>query len=154
MWTRKLTDQGFLVIKLKSSLRMCYGHYPDWANRYGVTVSQMITHVPCVVSSFQSFPHSWRMTGLWTWVKRWVPLVEQGLLTRRGHPSSPRVLVWCVLCNLFFLFSVWYFWLLCCLSFFELRPLITPLFSVSFFSPNMTWSINGSCLMFRRLLHK
>ena len=38
-----VTEPGFLVVKLKSSLRKCYGYHYDLANRYGISVSQMTT---------------------------------------------------------------------------------------------------------------
>ena len=41
--TRKLLNQWFLVIKLKSSLRKFYSRHLDFVNRYGIFVSQMIT---------------------------------------------------------------------------------------------------------------
>jgi len=39
----KLLNQGFLLIKLKSSLRMFYGRHHDLVDRYGIFVSQMTT---------------------------------------------------------------------------------------------------------------
>jgi hypothetical protein len=39
----KLLNQGFLVVKLKSSLRKGYGRHHDLVNRYGIFVSQMTT---------------------------------------------------------------------------------------------------------------
>ena len=41
--TRKLLNQGFLLIKMKSSLRKFYGHRHDLVDRYGIYVSQMTT---------------------------------------------------------------------------------------------------------------
>ena len=41
--TMKLLNQGFLLVKLKSSLRKFYGHHHDLVNRYGTPVSQMTT---------------------------------------------------------------------------------------------------------------
>jgi hypothetical protein len=41
--TRKLLNQGFLLVKLKSSLRKFYGRHHDLVNRYGISVSQMTT---------------------------------------------------------------------------------------------------------------
>ena len=37
--TRKLLSQGFLLVKLKSSLRKCYGRHHDLVDRYGISVS-------------------------------------------------------------------------------------------------------------------
>ena len=41
--TTKLLNQGFLMVKLKSSLRKFYGRHHDLVGRYGISVSQMIT---------------------------------------------------------------------------------------------------------------
>ena len=41
--TQKLLNQGFLLVKLKSSLRKFYGRHHDLVNRYGISVSQMTT---------------------------------------------------------------------------------------------------------------
>jgi hypothetical protein len=41
--TRKLLNQGFSVVKLKSSLLKFYGRLHDLVNRSGVSVSQMTT---------------------------------------------------------------------------------------------------------------
>ena len=41
--TRKLLNQGFLLVKLKSSLRTCCGRHHDLVDRYGISVSQMTT---------------------------------------------------------------------------------------------------------------
>jgi len=45
MLTRKLLNQWFLLVKLKSSLRKFYGRHHDLVDRYGISVSQMITDV-------------------------------------------------------------------------------------------------------------
>jgi hypothetical protein len=41
--TRKLLNQEFLLVKLKSSLRKFYGRHHDLVDRYGIYVSQMTT---------------------------------------------------------------------------------------------------------------
>ena len=41
--TRKVLNQVFLLIKLKSSLRKFYGRHHDLVDRYGISVSQMTT---------------------------------------------------------------------------------------------------------------
>ena len=43
--TRKLLNQGFLLVKLKSSLRTFYGRHHDLVDRYGISVSQMTTNM-------------------------------------------------------------------------------------------------------------
>jgi len=103
-------------------------------------------YVPPVVNTSRSFPHSWLIIRFVTRLTRWVPLVEQELLTIPEHLSSPplfsgvrvtRALVLCVCfvdrCLSFF------FWPLCCL-FFDLRILISPLVST-----NSSWI---RCLLF------
>jgi hypothetical protein len=39
--TRKLLNQGFILVKLKPSLRKFYDRHHDWVDRYGISVSQM-----------------------------------------------------------------------------------------------------------------
>jgi uncharacterized protein YbcC (UPF0753/DUF2309 family) len=41
--TRKLLNQGFLLVKLKSSLRKFYYRHHDLVDRCGISVSQMTT---------------------------------------------------------------------------------------------------------------
>ena len=43
--TRKLLNKGFLLVKLKSSLRKLYGRHHDLVDRYGISVSQMTTEM-------------------------------------------------------------------------------------------------------------
>jgi len=43
--TRNLLNQGFLLVKLKSSFRKCYGHHHDLVDRYGFSVSHMTTYM-------------------------------------------------------------------------------------------------------------
>ena len=68
------------------------------ASAYGVYISQLIQYsrsfgdhgyVSLVVSTSQSFPHSWLITGFVTRVTRWVTLVEQFLLTLPEPLISP-----------------------------------------------------------------
>ena len=41
--TRKLRNQGFLLVKLKSSVREFYGRHHNLVDRYGISVSNMTT---------------------------------------------------------------------------------------------------------------
>ena len=50
--TRKLLNQGFLVVKLKSSLRKVYGRHHDLVDRYGVCVTNDHGCVPLVIKHF------------------------------------------------------------------------------------------------------
>jgi hypothetical protein len=43
--TRKLLNQGFLLVKLNSSLRKFYGRHHDLVDRYRISVSQMTTDI-------------------------------------------------------------------------------------------------------------
>jgi hypothetical protein len=59
--TRKLPNQGFLLVKLKSSLQKFYGRHHNLVDCYGISVSQMTTicstcrkHFP-VLSSFMTY---------------------------------------------------------------------------------------------------
>jgi hypothetical protein len=56
--TGKLLNQGFLLVKLKSSLRKFYGHHHDLVDRYGISVTNDHGYVPLVVNTSRSFPHS------------------------------------------------------------------------------------------------
>ena len=76
--TRKVLNQGFLLVNLKSSLQ-------------SICVTNDHGYVPLVVSTTFSFPHSWLITWFLTGATRWVLLVEQELLTLLEHLSSPPV---------------------------------------------------------------
>ena len=55
--TRKLLYQGFLLVKLRTSSRKCYGRHHDLVVRYGISVSQMTTcrkYFP-ILSSFITY---------------------------------------------------------------------------------------------------
>ena len=56
--TRKLLNQGFLLVKLKSSLRTFYSRHHDLVDHYGIFVSNDHGYVPLVVNTYRSFPHS------------------------------------------------------------------------------------------------
>ena len=130
--TRKLLNQGFLLFKLKSWLG-----WPLW----NICVTNDHGHVPPVVSTTRSFPHSWRITGFVTILTRRVPLVEHELLNLPEHLSSPPILVrscysifsfMCMFCRSLFVLLYFFFCPLCCLFFFDIRILITPLVSSIF----------------------
>ena len=55
---RKLLNQGFLLVKLKSSLRQLYDRHHDLVDRYGISVTNDHGYVPLVVNTSRSFPHS------------------------------------------------------------------------------------------------
>ena len=93
--SRKLLNQGFLLVKLKSSFWKLYGHHHDLVDRYGISVSQMtmyMFHVNTPVLS--SFMTCHRICNRLT---RRVPQVEQEMLIFRDYLSSTRFLVGFVL---------------------------------------------------------
>jgi hypothetical protein len=106
--TRQLLNQGFLLVRLKSSFRTCYGRHHDHG------------YVTLVVNTSLSFPHSWTITGFVTRLTQRMPLVEQELLTLTGNLKSPpilsevsvtRSLVLCIMFNR--LLFVLFFFFLC-----------------------------------------
>jgi hypothetical protein len=132
--TETLLNQGFLLVKWKSSLRKFYGRHHDLIDRYGISVSQVTKNMFQLSLTSLSFPHSWFITGCVTRLTLRVPLVERELLTLPEYPSSPpvlsgirvtRSLVLCVC----FVNRYLSFWSLRGLSFFDLWILITPLIS-------------------------
>jgi hypothetical protein len=131
IFIRKLLNQGFLVLKLYSSLGKFNGRQDDMVNRYAVTNNHW--YVPFVVITIWSFPHSWLVTCNTTGVT-----CGTGTTYPSGvHEFTPgfcvfhvtRSLNFCVMscfvdrCLSFCPFSF------CCLFFFDLRILITPLLS-------------------------
>ena len=61
--TRKLLNQGFLLVKLKSSLRKFYGRHHDLVDRYGISASQITMMSDCMSLTplsiiFQLYPGS------------------------------------------------------------------------------------------------
>ena len=121
--TRKLLNQGFLVITLMSSLRKCYGRSPwlDWPLR-NICVTDDHGYAPLVVSTLRSFPIACFVTR----VTRRVSLVEQDMLTPLEHLSSQwgswcSIFSFCVMfCGSLFGLLSFFFWPLCFLSFFDL----------------------------------
>jgi hypothetical protein len=114
--------------------------WPVW----NICVTNDHGYVPLVVSTSRSFPHSWFITGVVTRLIRRVPLMEQELLTFPEHLRSLpvfsgvnfiRSLALCVCfvdrCLSLCTFSVDHFFV-CCLFFFDIRILITPLVSSNF----------------------
>jgi hypothetical protein len=123
--TRKLLNQGFLVVKLKSSLREFYGRYHDLVNHYRVSVSQMTmdmsacrNHNP-VLSSFMTYhqvSNKSNTTGARNCLPFWSTPVFSGVHVARS-------LVFCVMfCR----------WLFVLLSFFFGHCVVCPSSSYSF----------------------
>ena len=78
----------FLGIKHFESFK---GRHYDLVDCYGISVSQMAMDMFHLCKYFQSFPHSWLVTGFVTRLTPRVPLVEQELLSLPGHRSSTPV---------------------------------------------------------------
>jgi hypothetical protein len=78
--TRKLLDQGFLGVMLKSSF---YRHH---RNRYGISVTIDHKYVLSVVIT-----HTWLITEYVIRSTKWVPLVQHELFTLSEHPSSAHI---------------------------------------------------------------
>jgi hypothetical protein len=81
--TMKQLNQGFLLVKLKSS-------WLGWM-LWNICVTNDYGYVPIVLSTSWSFPHSWLITRFGTRLTWRVPLVEQEMLTLPEHLSSPSV---------------------------------------------------------------
>jgi hypothetical protein len=65
---------------------------PPWLGwpLWNICVTNDHGYVPLVVNTSRSFPHSWLISGFVTRLTRWVPLVEQELLTQ-GLRNFPKV---------------------------------------------------------------
>ena len=83
MLTRKLLNQGFFLVKLKSSLRKIL-RSPPWLGwpLWTICVPKDHGYVPLLRTS-RSFPHSRLITGFVKRITQRVPLVEQELLPFR-----------------------------------------------------------------------
>ena len=125
---------NILVAKLKY-----YCRHHGLVTRYGMTVSQMTTDV---VITTRLFPHSLRDTEFVARATRRVPLVEQEPPSIPKHMNLPsdlirvcfaQCLVFCVdFSRSLFVLSFFLSYPLCCLSFFVLQLLITPIVSSNF----------------------
>ena len=82
----KLLNQGFLLVRLKSSLRKCYGRHHAFADRYGLFLSQMTTICSTFRHTSRAFPHSRLITEFVTRLTRRLLLVQQELPTLPEHP--------------------------------------------------------------------
>jgi hypothetical protein len=108
-WTRFSTDSRHTVCSSSRRLvplfirgRLYTGFSNIWYQlfRTVATVTEYdIGYVPLVISTSQSFPHSWFIIGFVTKVARRVALVEQGLLTLSEHLTWGSC--WSIFCVLF-----------------------------------------------------
>ena len=65
--TRKLLNQGFLLVKLNASLQKVLRSQPwlGWP-LWNICITNDHGYVPLVVNTFRTFPHSWLITGFVT----------------------------------------------------------------------------------------
>ena len=106
---------------------------------WNICVTNDHGYVPLVINTSRSFPHSRLITGFITRLTRRVSLVEQELLTRSEHLSSPPVFSGVRVTRSLVLYvcfvdrclsiCTFFFWPLCFLFFFDIRFLIAPLVS-------------------------
>jgi hypothetical protein len=61
--TIKLLNQGFLLVRLKSSLYIFHDCYHALVDRYGICVTNDHEYVPLIVNTSRSFPSSRLITG-------------------------------------------------------------------------------------------
>ena len=123
-------NKEVLLVKMKSSLRKCYGRHHD-SPLWNICVTNNHGYVPLVVSTSQSSPHSSLISGF---VTRLTRRVEQELLTLPQHLSSLPVFSRIRVTRSFVLyvffvdrclsFCICFFWTLCYLFFFDLWILI------------------------------
>jgi hypothetical protein len=90
--TRRRLNQGFILVKLKSSPRRFYGRHHDLFDYYGISVTNDHGYVPLVVNTFRFFLHSRLITGYVSRLTRRVSLVEQEVRTLPEIVVCPFVL--------------------------------------------------------------
>jgi len=132
--TRKLLNQGFLLVKLKSPLRTFYGRHHDLVDCYGISLSQMTTDM---------FHLSLALPGPFLRVCNYIntSCATSGAGTAHpfGAPEFTPGFSWsscysifsfiCMFCRTLFIFLYFFFWPLCYMFFFDIRILIAPLIS-------------------------
>ena len=156
MWHHSDTLSGFrvnqsLLVSLILRAKRKNNKYKSY-----ICVTNDNGYVSLVVNTSPFFPRSWLFTGFVTRLTRRLPLVEPKLHTLPEHMNSPAVfrgvrftrflVLWCMFCRslfvllyIFFLAIVFckslfvllyiFCWPLCCLLFFDIRILLTPLVS-------------------------
>ena len=85
--TRKLENEGCLVVKLKPLLRKCYGLHHDLVSRWPVAIDHR--DVPSVVISIRSLSHSWLIIGL-AWRVTWQHLCSRDCHSFRNTRVQPQ----------------------------------------------------------------
>ena len=89
--TRKLLNQGFLLVQLKSHFERLAVATMTCFTLWNICVTTDDGYVPLVANTSLSFPHSWLITGFATRLTRLVWLMEQELLTHPEYMSSTPV---------------------------------------------------------------
>ena len=137
--TRKLLKQEFLLVKLKSSLRKCYGCHHDVVDRYAISVSQWSPicsicrkhfRVLSVFTPYYRVCNYINTTGATSGAgsagpsgaPEFTPVIS-GIRVTRTLASYVCFVDGC------FSFCTFFFWPLCCL-FFDIRILIALLISL------------------------
>ena len=147
----KPLNQGFLVVKLKSSLRKFYGRHHDLVDRYGINKRPRICST-CrkqfpVLSSFMTCHH------IFIYIHITDATRGGGTEYPSGAPEFNLGFQWdscysifnfmCMLCRSLLVLLFFFFWPLCCLFF---NILITPLVSSIFLSKNLFSEIYNNCI--------
>jgi len=135
-------DRGLLLTMKLLNKRF---YWSSWSHHFEsftiatmtwLTVMEYLCHKWPRICSTCPFAYSWLINGFVTRVTRYVPLVKQELPILQEHTSSPPILVGFVLldpffctvfCRSLYVLLSFFFWPLCCLSFFDLLILITSL---------------------------
>ena len=134
--TRKILNQGFILVKLKSSLRKFYGRHHDLVDRYGISVPRICStcrkHFP-VVSSFTTYYRVYNQintTGATSGAGTAYPSEHLSSLTLFSEVcvTQSLVLYVCFIDPCLF-FCTFFFWPLCFPFFFDIRIMIAPLVS-------------------------
>ena len=67
----KLREQGYLVERMKSSIRKFYGRYGDLIQQYKVSLSWMLNDI-LTLDKLQSLPNLWDCPPIsWPWSRAW-----------------------------------------------------------------------------------
>ena len=84
--TKKLLNQGFLLVKLKSSKGLRSPSWLGWP-LWNICVTNDHGYIPLVVNTSRDFPHSWLITGFVTRLTWRAPLGGAGTACPFGSPN-------------------------------------------------------------------
>ena len=132
-------NQGFFFVKLRSSLRKPYGRHHELGDRYGVSVSHMIIYMfhlsqvlpaPFLIHNLSPGFIQIKTTGANSGAGISYPSGTYEFTTRFYLGSCYSIFGFiCMFCRSLFVPFYFFFWPLCCLFFFDIRIMITPLVS-------------------------